>query len=605
MYNDSIKQSVKVRKGSMAAKSKTGGVKSIMNKITISKRFIISIGLVVVTFLFLIFSFYAYYSDVKAYQQLETENSNQLKNDMKFIMESNSKSKNVFLEMQKNSRDAAEFFESLLVLNVLYTQVVMLMNDNPNRDLAKRVADSIDLWLQKPATQNGVVKPFTAALPPLVKELRTNPTSDTASNTIDAFLEITGIMLEFSTEKGKYSLDAMEKLKGELEVINKNVEKNLKNLQVSDQKREKSAEKGKQTVMVVVVTIFVMILLIIFLLYVLKLFSSDIKNLTEYLRFVTKKPGEIDISKEIAMDPNAKDEIAFTTKSLDQIFDNLKTVLEGVKQSAEQNAKSSRDLEHNARGLSDNIKEQFELIDGMQVLVNDVGQNLDKTEEMAIHTTEDLTDTQGVLLAFVRDIEMVIDLISVSSEKQISIADKMKGLTDQASQIKDVLKTISSIAERTNLLALNAAIEAARAGEHGRGFAVVADNVRQLAELTQKSLSDINSTVNIILQGINDNSDEINIIAEDITVVSKKAQDLISTASDTKEKISKTVEVSSEVVHMGTYIAKKTKDLIDIMKLIIELSGKNKSAGEDVLKIADTVENRSKSLGLELQKFKL
>ena len=65
------------------------------------------------------------------------------------------------------------------------------------------------------------------------------------------------------------------------------------------------------------------------------------------------------------------------------------------------------------------------------------------------------------------------------------------------------------IADQINLLALNAAIEAARAGEHGRGFAVVADEVRKLAERTQKSLGEIESNTNILVQSINDMVDSI------------------------------------------------------------------------------------------------
>jgi methyl-accepting chemotaxis protein len=97
-----------------------------------------------------------------------------------------------------------------------------------------------------------------------------------------------------------------------------------------------------------------------------------------------------------------------------------------------------------------------------------------------------------------RGADVVQQTVAVMRDLAKHMEDAANGIgaLDQQSQvISTIIKTISGIAEQTNLLALNAAIEAARAGEQGRGFAVVADEVRQLASRTTQATLEIAGVV--------------------------------------------------------------------------------------------------------------
>jgi methyl-accepting chemotaxis protein WspA len=97
-----------------------------------------------------------------------------------------------------------------------------------------------------------------------------------------------------------------------------------------------------------------------------------------------------------------------------------------------------------------------------------------------------------------------------------SINTKLAVLNERASDINQMVTTITKVADQTNLLSLNAAIEAEKAGEYGRGFAVVSSEIRRLADQTavatydiEQMVKDIQSAVSASVMGMDKFSEEV------------------------------------------------------------------------------------------------
>ncbi|MGE7693163.1 methyl-accepting chemotaxis protein [Lysinibacillus sp. NPDC094177] len=130
------------------------------------------------------------------------------------------------------------------------------------------------------------------------------------------------------------------------------------------------------------------------------------------------------------------------------------------------------------------------------------------SEEMSSNTEEMLAVEQNVnaniqeikqhSLLLVEEMESSITKGEIVQELLIKGARSTEQLNDEVIKMDDISKSVTGLADQTQLLALNASIEAARAGEHGKGFNVVAMEVGKLANSSKGSLQEMTKIRSVI-----------------------------------------------------------------------------------------------------------
>jgi methyl-accepting chemotaxis protein len=134
-------------------------------------------------------------------------------------------------------------------------------------------------------------------------------------------------------------------------------------------------------------------------------------------------------------------------------------------------------------------------------------------------------------------------------------------LGESSTEIGNVIKVITSIAQQTNLLALNATIEAARAGEAGKGFAVVANEVKELAKQTAKATEEISQKIEAI-QG--DTKAAVGAIGEITTVINQINDISNAIASAVEEQTVTTNEINRSMAEAAKGVGDISKNITGV-----------------------------------------
>ena len=219
-----------------------------------------------------------------------------------------------------------------------------------------------------------------------------------------------------------------------------------------------------------------------FFLLFYSIFNNIIASLKEAVS-VTERVAEGDLTQRIQA--QGGDEVAQLMRSLAAMQIHLSEVVSTVRQGSESVSTASAEIAQGNHDLSARTESQASALEqtaaSMEELSSTVKLNADNARQ-----ADQLAQSASA--------------VAVEGGHVVSqVVDTMKGISESSKKIADIINVIDGIAFQTNILALNAAVEAARAGEQGRGFAVVASEVRNLAGRSADAAKEIK---NLITQSV-------------------------------------------------------------------------------------------------------
>ena len=330
--------------------------------------------------------------------------------------------------------------------------------------------------------------------------------------------------------------------------------------------------------------------------------TSIIKPLNAFKAKILEISTNHDLVQRV--DTDAPQEIMDMGRSLNTLLNSLQELISTSKNSSTENASISHELSTTALGVGNNVESSVVIVEQTTSQAKSVQDEIVNAISDAQESKNDIIEANQNLGVARDDIISLTSKVQDTAQTEAELAQNMEELSKEANEVKTILVIIGDIADQTNLLALNAAIEAARAGEHGRGFAVVADEVRKLAERTQKTLSEINATISVVVQSIGDASTQMSTNSDEIQNLANIAQGVEDRINSTVSIVNDAVEASERTVQDFEKTGKNVEIIVSKVEEINELSSTNARSVEEIAAAAEHLNTMTNELNSKLETFR-
>ena len=267
------------------------------------------------------------------------------------------------------------------------------------------------------------------------------------------------------------------------------------------------------------------------------------------------------------------------------------TTMQAVAETAVNLSSASEELTAVSQQMSANAEETSAQASVVTKASEQVNRNL---QTVATGTEEMGTSIKEIAKNATESAKVATAAVKVAETTTATVAK----LGESSTEIGQVIKVITSIAQQTNLLALNATIEAARAGEAGKGFAVVANEVKELAKETAKATEDISRKIEAIQS---DTKAAVDAIAS-ISGIINQVNDISNTIATAVEEQNAT---TNEMARNVSEAAHGSGEITQNVAGVAEAAEGTSRGAADTQKAAQQLVEMSRSLRTLVEKFNI
>ncbi len=246
--------------------------------------------------------------------------------------------------------------------------------------------------------------------------------------------------------------------------------------------------------------------------------ADSLKGMADRLRQGARRIQDLSQSASLSFD-TIDAAIEQAVRQIDEIHQSLADLSASSQETSSsvlEMSSTAEEMNHQVERLTQQIETATSAVQEIASFIREVDANVERLFNLIVETTasleqmgasitqiarsgqESLTLADAVTRDAQAGIQSMESMLQVMNGIQTAIQEAwqvVNQLEKRSGEIAMITGVIEDIADQTNLLALNAAIIAAQAGEYGRSFAVVAEEVRNLANRTGSSTSEINKLI--------------------------------------------------------------------------------------------------------------